>query len=82
MFDAGSSELHHQNVGLHQGPHLLLLLRPVQQGRPSGGATGRLGDFPEISAQKQRAFPLLLQGSCLYKVNIEQFHILLGKSSN
>ena len=73
----GSSQLHDENVGLHQGPHLLLLLRPVQQGWPSGGTTGRLRDFPEISSQKQRTFPLLLQDSCIYKVNIEQFHILL-----
>ena len=60
MCDAGSSELPHKNVGLHQGPHLLLLLRPVQQGRPPGGAAGGLGDLPEISPQKQRTFPILL----------------------
>ena len=72
-WDAGSPLLHDKNVGLPQGPHLLLLLRPLQQGRPSGGAAGRLGDIPEISSQKQRAFPLLLQDPCLYKVNIEHF---------
>lgn len=77
VLDPGSSQLHDKNVGLHQGPHLLLLLRPVQQGWPSGGTAGRLGDFPEISSQEQRTFPLLLQDSCLYKVNIEHFHILL-----